>query len=208
MLAQSQTRRAVTLLELLLTLSLLVVIASMVWPSVTAGFENRRLQIAAEQVRSDLISARVKAINTGITYVLWYEPESNVYRVEPYQADAAEVGGELATVGTAADTADVDRGDLAPLERQLPDGISFVGLETSGDLREQITTSEGPTLGQNSLATESNAAQKILCYPDGTTGTAELYLSNKAERCISLDLRGLTGVITVGEVRPLKDLTG
>ena len=53
--------------------------------------------------------------------------------------------------------------------------------------------------------TEGQSLDPVFFFPDGTTSTATLILENKYQRRIELSLRGLTGVITVGDTYPADD---
>lgn len=184
-------RRAFTLLEILLVVSLMVVIAAFAWPALHGAFETETLRQAAEQVRVAWSKARVEAMNTGLVHVFRYLPETGEYAIAPWAGADAEL--ELAAVSQFDLAAGPEYGgygasaaaDESPNSR-LPDGVKFLTGQRFGDTR-------GLTV---EIATEAD----ILFYPDGTASDAVLTLGNEDESLISLELHGLTGLATVGEV--------
>src|SRR6185437_3581200 len=82
-------RSAFTLLELLLALSVLVAVAAITWPALERPLASQRLRRAAEQVRTQWIKARTKAISTGETYSFRYEPDTARFRVESQSQEAS-----------------------------------------------------------------------------------------------------------------------
>ena len=87
--------------------------------------------------------------------------------------------------------------------QQLPEGISFSGLETIGDTRSDAALSSADASASGGTAQVRSAEQEvspILFYPDGTTSTARLVLANAHDRYLILELRGLTGVVKVSDV--------
>lgn len=205
-------RRAITLLELLLALSLIVVIAALAGPTIAHSFENRRLRLAAEQFRSDLIETRVKAINTGGVFVVRYVPQQASYTIALYGGHGLE-GSSAAGVlidaglpGAGAPAADVALRDIAPKQCELPDGITFLGARISVDTREAEILAELASQLQTRQTSNGLPEQMLFCYPDGTTSTALLALGNRDDRALMLQVRGLTGVVKIGEVIMAQEL--
>ena len=77
-------RRAITLMELLLVMAVLVAIAALALPSLVGPLETQRLRSGAEMVRVQWARARVKAIETGRTYVFRFEPNGQACLIEPW----------------------------------------------------------------------------------------------------------------------------
>ena len=84
---------------------------------------------------------------------------------------------------------------------ELPETVTFVRGETALDTRAaalDLTSAGGSESGQE-------WSEPILFYPDGTTSTARLLLRMKKHENdtrgveIELSLRGLTGIVSVGE---------
>ena len=74
--------------------------------------------------------------------------------------------------------------------------------ETATDVRaESLTLEEAPSVDGG-----QGWSEPILFYPDGSASTATVVLKNEYDRSIELSLRGLTGVITVGEIYSAEEL--
>jgi prepilin-type N-terminal cleavage/methylation domain-containing protein len=193
-------RDAFTLIEVLLTLSLMVVLASLSWPSLARPMANQALRSGADEVRTSWAKARVAAMSTGRTYV-FHAPEADHYVVECHVAP--EAAGEMSEneLAAAQGNSALDSGPRAAEKHPLPQRVRFVGGKTVVDARDQsAAVSSGPV---------SDAAlsqvDPIFFYPDGTTSTARVQLQNEYGRMMELSLRGLTGVATVSaieETRP------
>lgn len=204
-----RTRRAVTLLELLLALSLLVALSAIVWPALRGSFSNRRLHFAAEQLRSHLGQARLRAVQSGSIIVLRYRPQTAEYIIEPFQSEMlGGLGFEVAPmiIGQGGMGADVDQRDVASTLRKLPEGVTFLGNETLLDPREEIIRTELMQREQFMARGQELFEQQLFCYPDGTTSTAQLTIGTEEQRCMVLELRGLTGVVSLGEIMPTQEL--
>lgn len=198
-------RSAVTLLELLLVLCLLVILAGLAWAALDRPLATQRLRKAADALRAEWGRARVEAISSGQTYIFRYTPESGQYSVECF------LGPEAAPDAVLLDEPGVSGDGLqAPTashwhERSLPEGIAFAAGQTAFDTRAQTALSEaessmaGEPIPTEPVPVEPIQADPLLFYPDGTTSTAQVFLKNKHGRWIELSLRGLTGVVTVGE---------
>ena len=206
------SRKGFTLFEVLLTLCLLVIIAAIVWPSLERSFSTQRLRKAADQIRTGWCKARIKAMTTGYLLVFRYEIDGGKYRLYGQTADGAYVQTAesayfaltQATPASSTNNANyspdnVFTGTSSPLDKMLPDGIAFVGNETLVDQRAAVALN-------NISNAEAGWSDPIFFYPDGTTSTARLLLRNKDYRMIELFLRGLTGVVTVGDVTAAQEL--
>lgn len=184
-------------MEAMLTLALLVIVASIAWPTLNKTFENQRLKKAADQVRAEWARARVKAMSTGYIHIFQYTVDGNQYATERRVTSEVE-GSDLPTgaplgFGEAALRAPVPFG----AEVALPEGVTFLGSETVFDSRAAMLVSD-PTQFR---AGEQGWSEPIFFYPDGTTSTARLVLRNEHGRFIELVLRGLTGVVRVSDVQ-------
>src|SRR6266496_1137126 len=72
--ASSSSRRAFTLLEVMLVMAILVAVAAVAWPQIHRAYESVRLRKAADQVQAGLSHARVEAMSSGVTQVFRFEP--------------------------------------------------------------------------------------------------------------------------------------
>ena len=185
-------RRAMTLVEVVLALCLLVVLASITWPALDRPMADHRLRKAADVVRVQWSRARIKAISSGQTQIFRFAPETGRFLVEsqpgPEYADQAAA----TTLAAAAESTAVS----GVIERALPDKITFVAGQTEYEARAEVLASD-----TQNLPAECDWSDPIVFYPDGTASTATLTLQNEHGRTIELFLRGITGLASLGNVQ-------
>lgn len=206
MLRQPKNRRArtaqagFTLLELTLVLALLVVAAAMVWPALEKPLASERLRHGADKVRSEWTRTRVRAMTTGTPHVFRYVPLTNQYQVEIWSGAESQIeAASLADFGLAQQPAVVAQGIG---EKGLPDGVVFDANQTLQDTRAMLVGADG----MQSQMGQAQWSDPIYFFPDGTASTARLLLHNELELYVVLDLRGLTGVVTVSPVLTADEL--
>ena len=175
----AESRQGFTLLELMLTLSILVILASLTVPLLQKPIANQRLRDAANLVRAKWVAARVKASDSGDVYLFRSVAAENRFTIECRR-----------DLDTSTDSQPA--AELQARQQTLPEGVIFVGSETAPDTRASMGASTG-------VLTATGGSEPILFYPNGTTSTARLVLRNEYGRTIELSLRGLTGVVTVGK---------
>jgi prepilin-type N-terminal cleavage/methylation domain-containing protein len=192
-------RPGFTLVEVLLVLSLMVVFGALAWPALRYPLANQRLRAAAEQIRVEWTRARLAAIKGQTPYVFRFVPGESRYTVEPWGssvlATAPVQGGWDVTLsqGTAWDTEIA----VTTAEKTLPEGVIFVGGTSERDTRAEAVVEEmTAVLGPGAFAW----AEAIIFFPDGTATDAEVTLENDQGRQITVWLRGLTGVVQVGNI--------
>ena len=178
-------------------LAVLAIIASLAWPTLNRAFETQRLRKAADLVRAAWGRARVKALSTGRIHIFQYTVDGDRYAIQ--QRSTGEVTVDAAVDDLPTGFADASYENPTPFgkERQLPEGVTFVGSETVSDTRAEMVAAEANQF----QSLEQGWSEPIFFYPDGTTSTARLVLKNQRDRTIELTLRGLTGVVTVGDVQ-------
>lgn len=76
------TRRAFTLLELLLVLALLAMAVAVAAPSLARFFRGRALDSEGRRMLALTRYAQSRAVSEGIPMVMWFNPESHSYGVE------------------------------------------------------------------------------------------------------------------------------
>jgi len=157
------------------------------------------LRAGADQIRTQWVTARVEAMRSDQTYVFRYTPQGNRYCVSCQALPEGSADTQLASGNAAAQNS----GSAQPaasgqtVEGTLPEGITFAGSETVSDLRAALAADQGGGSNQAS----AGLSEPIFFYPDGTASAARLLLQNERGRGILLSLRGLTGVVTVGDVQ-------
>ncbi|HUY93342.1 MAG TPA: prepilin-type N-terminal cleavage/methylation domain-containing protein [Pirellulales bacterium] len=203
-------RRAFTLLELLLVLALLAILAAISWPSLYRSLDTQRLKGAADLVRTNLLRARTKAITSGEIVSFKYQLDGGQFRVEQQSNDNAILAsGGMATGGmtggaagqggassqtSAAGATPVD--PLPPVEDKLPDGVTFKPGEVGTDSRMGYVSINDRFTSIN----DASWSQPILFFPDGTATWAKIRVLGERGRSIEIEVRSLTGGVTVGEI--------
>ena len=199
--AHSCTRRAVTLLEVLLVLAVLAMLAAAVWPSLDRSLADQRMRDAADMIRAQWAQAQVRAVATG---------EQQRFRIEPdgrrYWIESARCAGDAAWAAPVASAAALPSGQPSPDQRLLPDGVTFGDLDVEPPSQSDVSWpgnghAGGTVPGMDNLYADDG----IMFYPDGTCSSARLTLRNGYDRCLTISLRGLTAVATVGDVLPVED---
>jgi prepilin-type N-terminal cleavage/methylation domain-containing protein len=200
-------RRAFTLFEMLLVLSILVVALSIAVPTYESVITSRRIFNSVENVRLELQRARLEAIKTGQAQAFRCQVGQSQFTIQPWlkASDSVEAsaGATIITeLGQTIDTASTTSGvatsmaDSTTGQKQLEEGIIFASADILNDMRslsEQTTTDSMQTA-------MAGVSQPILFYPDGSTTTAHIVVQDARGRRMAVQLRGLTGEAKVIEV--------
>lgn len=185
-----------TLLEMLIVLIILLVLASITMPMLQSAILARQLEKSVENVRDQLTKTRLRAIDSGRIYAFYYEPEGTNYLVIPYEPDELESLSSSNQTAAASGTVygAQHAGALAEGQRflqQLDEGRSEVARLP----KEWLSSLEnGFELAQK------NFASPILFYPDGSATEAQLEIVDDKKQKIRLNLRELTGAVTVSNI--------
>lgn len=199
-------RRAVTLLELILVLCLLVALSAMAWPLLERPLANRRLRAAADTVRAAWGDARLEAMSSGETVLFQCAVDGDSYSIS-FRSSPDSLWGMASAGGFESLSSQGER--MSPgceSEGRLPEGVTFASSETaassvSGLSGDDAALGTAPVVGlpAEPLDGEGTAwSDPIVFYPDGSATDAHLVLQNEHDRCIKVSLRGLTAVATVG----------
>jgi len=196
-------RNGFTLLELLLVLALLVMIAALVIPALQLTMKDQRLRKSGDLLRSQMGKARVRAMKTGRMHALWIEPGGDHYRIEPWiTGDEALEGNQAAMQGVgglaAANSSTLSDPNLMMTEETLPEGILFYNAETVQDNRAALALQQGASAAAGA-AQSAPTAPPILFYPDGTTSSARLAVTDGEGSFVVVAIRGLTGIAQVSD---------
>ncbi len=193
--------RAVTLLEVLLVLAVLAMLAAVAWPSLDRSLADQRLRHAADMIRAQWAQAQVRAVATGEQQRFHMEPGGRRYWIEP-----AGRAGNGSWAAPAASTAPLPTVQPSPDPRLLPDGVTFGDLDVEPPSQANLSWPGDYHAGGTLAGMETlHADEVIVFYPDGTCSSARLTLRNGYDRCLTISLRGLTAVATVGDVLPVED---
>ena len=187
-------RRGVTLLELALVLAIIGVMAALVIPPVTGAFKNEKLRKAGELVRNEFAKARIRAMESGVTYEFKYVIGGSNFQVNPraslqdsLEMSTAAMNGQLGgtnpgSVNPFAPTpqmAATPSGQLAgqtpgqtqsgiPPRGELVAGVRFVGGDLEVDARAQASEQAAQ---QGPGATGIAGGMTTAATPLGATGT-------------------------------------
>ncbi len=164
-------RRGYTLIEVMVVMAALVVLGSMILPSLSGLRGNTNLKAGADILRSLLAQGRAKAIEDGRNYKLTISADGRTVRIEP---DVNSITGEAVTPDA----------DDRPIVRQedLPKGVTVAILEDDAPI------------------TDAGGLQRVATLlPDGTCREDSVFLQFNEEgvRPLTVRIRGLTGSTTV-----------
>jgi hypothetical protein len=160
----------------------------------TGVVAGQRLRSGADQVRVEWSRARVQAMSKGQIVLFRFMPNGSQFRLESRASD--ESVDQDPTDGAAGSASGADAAASKP--RQLPRGVQFAGGQAAADSRALQAENDQ---SQPPISADGGSwSDPIFFYPDGTTSTARIALTNEYHRRIEISLRGLTGVAHVQEV--------
>jgi prepilin-type N-terminal cleavage/methylation domain-containing protein len=125
-------RRGLTLIEVMLVMVMLIILAVVAYPSLSAMYGDVKVKAAADQVRASWTEARARAIEDGRPYRFAVKPGGGDFRVAP---DAAEFwdgsgGGNSANENYPAPH--IDEGTLTgSITFSVPDNLPTSGEWTT-----------------------------------------------------------------------------
>jgi Tfp pilus assembly protein FimT len=178
-----------TLVEICLVLTLLVVIASFALPLLGGAVERRALMSGAGLLQASWTRARLAAMQSGQAYVVRFEPKGSRYQVLSLDQLALPESQQLPQDDPDAEHSSYDI--LRFFRNRLPDGVVFGKADVANSNQLSATMgsiSDGPW------------SLPILFRPDGTTSDATVLLVNEPGQTVRVTLRGLTGTSVASEV--------
>lgn len=224
-------RRAMTLIEIVLVLALLVLIGSMIVPVFTGSFANIRLRRAGDQLISSWSQARRQAIETGLVQQFRFTPDTGEYAISQWLGETATEDAAGASPGEAvarnsSPAAGVEKNefsspgaDTADDSRSEPDDASSAdggADETEKTLPSDVIFYSGQLAAAEPLTQErridsmvergGDQSTPILFFPDGTTSEASVVLVNDRRQYLRVTLRSLTGVARASDVMTSEEL--
>jgi prepilin-type N-terminal cleavage/methylation domain-containing protein len=193
-------RRAYTLVELLIVLAVLTTVIGLAVPSLRKLSERGYLQDAARQLRGQLLSARLQAIQSASNKFFFYQPDSGIYMVTGTD-DAPSLdssAGEELLVRDEVSEADAASGwDAAEsAEQVLPSDVRFLA---PGEPAVRVASAEVPTGGGGGQWSEP-----LIFYPNGRALNTRIRLASD-RYWVELTVRGLTGTVQLSPVRRLEE---
>ncbi len=197
-------RSAFTLLELLLTISVLAAIAAVAIPQVGLLLGDRRVVRAGDQLRVEMTRLRVDAMREGRVMMIEGMIEGNSFRVKPFFsiADSTEAldqtGSQagLLTGATQGVVVAVIEDESSEKSIELPEDVTVTSVGV-------VSAARASEIEQLTIAGQGQGwSRPILFYPDGSTSTASITLSHKSLGRVIVKIRGITGDVTVSGVLP------
>lgn len=196
---RDRMRQGLSLMELLLVLVIMAVVAAMILPQLFGVEARQALRSAADQLNGTMVDARQQAMVSGQTMFMLFQFETGLYAVVPEPIDQET-------------TARFDQ--VTNLLTQAAESSRMSGMETSTNLSnitgvEQLPSGARFLTGQAGVAqpNDTSAIQAdlsglpyIAFAPDGTTDDAIIQLISEEQDRITVQLRGLTGAIRIGEL--------
>jgi Tfp pilus assembly protein FimT len=201
--AQQRRRRrsAITLLELMLVLAILVAMSALAAPTINRTWERYRVKLAGDQLRAAFSQAHVKAMSSGQMQVLRFEIGGDQYAVQPWMA-----GDEVINVSAKeAYEQSQPQFEVETVEpKRLPENITFASAQAKFDTRAAEVEEEAI----RQIGGGVQWSQPILFYPDGSSSQAKVIVANPRGEAVAVTLRKLTGLTTVSELTTLDALAG
>lgn len=206
-LAKRHGERGYTLIEVLLVIALMVAVAALVWPNVTALLEGDRLPRTADDLRGLLVGLRQRAMDEGRAMTLEFQPGSGDFTVrgdpDPNAPVDARMQGD--TANSFTNSSNNERKDL---DRATPDFDSAEVFGTHALARrlrferdaqaDALAEAAGPRPGTQLPV--SNAGIVIRFEIDGSANDAAFWLVDDTNEGIRFEVRGATGVVKVSRV--------
>lgn len=191
--ARRSPQPALTLVEVLLVLALLVVVGAVTAPIMSGSIDRARLIHGGDLLRGAWAKARLSAMQAGDTYAFRFEPKGSLYQIALVSAittsDNAGVNSMPADASSTSDDEYSDSDILRLSRERLPEGVIFDSAQLADDAQ-----SGAP------VAASGDWSAPILFYPDGAAADAVVLLANSRGLKLRVTLRGLTGISRASEV--------
>ncbi|MBD3673985.1 MAG: prepilin-type N-terminal cleavage/methylation domain-containing protein [Planctomycetaceae bacterium] len=183
-------RSGFTLFELILVLGVMLLIAGIVWPRMLAFYQTAELKDHGRRVYDTVSAARLAAIDNGIPYQFFYEPNGRHYVMVPTE-------------------------DTPPTGESEDAGVTLTLPARAGQVPEEFTfkTPEGEESGSVSISpklladvpeelnlTNVRWSLPIVFYPDGSGSDATFELEDDQAQYLSFAVRALTGTASLSSI--------
>ncbi len=183
-------RRGFTLLEVVLVLAIIVAVGAVAAPIFQGTLRGERLRKGVELISIDWTRTRAKAMEMGETQVWLCELSDGSYSSSVYsgvQGLSPSDAASLVSASTGLSSSDASSGSFG--QSAMPDGVSI----------SDVLISDADTVVMMSQSTNSmeSGSATIFFYPDGTSSSARLTVTNEEEQTMSVMLNGLSGTIRV-----------
>lgn len=164
------------------------------YPSLDRLYKEHQLRQAVQQVQVRLAAARVRAVDSGLTYQLRYEPSGRHFLVVPYDQEAtADVAGSVGAV----------TGQQAVVWKHagtLVDTVRFDGSPAGTTGFQQIPAEWLSYVAEPYEFQNLTWSLPMLFYPDGSSSGGMFDIIDRNQQFVRLSVRALTGGVTVSKV--------
>jgi type II secretory pathway pseudopilin PulG len=187
--AVARPRPALTLVEVMLVLALLVVVGAVTAPIMAGSIDRARLIHGGDLLRAAWSKARLSAMQAGETYAFRFEPKGSRFQIALVSAISAAGANDVNSFPAEPTSGDdYSDSDVLRLSRdRLPEGVIFDSAQLESDSQK------------GAMPTTGDWSAPILFYADGTTADAILLLANSRGLQLRVTLRGITGISSVAD---------
>ncbi|HEU4754908.1 MAG TPA: prepilin-type N-terminal cleavage/methylation domain-containing protein, partial [Armatimonadota bacterium] len=178
-----RSRRAHTLTELLVVLTILSLFAGIVIPRAITAVVRTRLDAALDAVRADLTFTRARAVSTGLRHQFTLDPDTRQIRVDPFRPEQLD----------QTTAASAEQQQPPPLTDQLPETVrvSTWSVSPLGAAQGLPTAATATTQG----GAQNAGGQLLVFYPEGRSDDAVIVLEDADGNRKGLRIDGFSGEI-------------
>jgi prepilin-type N-terminal cleavage/methylation domain-containing protein len=210
-----------TLLELLLSLVVFAAIASIALPGASVLLADRRIVRGGDQLRTEMVRARVDAMRSGRVMMIEAAIDGNSFRIRPFfsatdaveSSDGPPLTSALLNGAEQAVTQTIVIDDSKTRQFQIHDTLKVTSVQVVSAARAMeisqtanffapAASNQSSELQPASQQLGQSWSQPIMFYPDGTTSTAAVTIADDLLGSVTVKLRGVTGDVSVTEVNP------
>ena len=189
--SRKAARAGFTLLELLVVLAVILLIVGMVWPNLLAYMQTATLRDQSRTVSETIAHTRLGAIDHGIPYQFFYEPDGTHFLMLPTNDEPAS--GESDSSGTVV-TIPGESGELPEgYTFKTPEGIEAGQVNVSGEMLTDVPSA--------SDLTSVSWATPAVFFPDGSGTDYRFEMENDSGHYLTISIRSLTGAATLSSIQ-------
>lgn len=175
-------RRAHTLMELLVVLSLLGLSAGIVVPRFLSTWDGAQLNAAASAVRSDFAFAKARAASTGLRHLVQVDSSTGELQVQPFRPEDLTQGAAQVQ-------------SVPVLQDSMPDRVKVL----------QWRVEPFGYTDANSTQADTNV---LTFYPEGRSDNALLVLESAGGQQRGVQVDGYTGEVRELNAQEIQDWQG
>jgi len=179
-------RGGFTLLEMLLVLSVLLVLAAIIYPSLQGAYANTRIQHSVEELRIKLAGTRFRAIDSGLVFQFRYEPGGRQYLAIPYEYDSSGEEQDLSVLGV--------------FNGELSEETTFRVADDEPVGAEKLAAGQLIGLDDATSLSKLTWSPPILFFPDGASDAAAFEVTDAQGQFIRVSIRDLTAAVSLSRL--------